>query len=253
LSRGPRPWPTPSRSSSSSRTARWADGIAEVDDGDIAPGFERHGFDPELDSVLVLDEGHLVGWAEFYRGRAEVDVRPSHTNRGIGGWLLTWTEARARALGGPDVGQTKTDGNRDAKRLFLANGYAPEWTAWIIRTELDEPPAPAVIPEGISIRPYEPSDARAVHELIDAAFSEWPSRNPEPFDVWARVIAHPWFAPELHRSRSMAASSWAPCCPTTTRAKGGVDPATRHEGDPPSPWDRAGVAADGVRVVLRAR
>lgn len=173
------------------------DGTAEVDEGDVAPGFERHGFDPALDTLLVFDGSELVAWAELYRGRAEVDVRPSHRDRGIGAALLGWTEVRARALESPSVGQAKTDADVAAKRLFVSNGYEPSWTSWIIRAELEDMLAVPATPAGISIRAYEEADARAVHELIDAAFSEWPGRDPEPFEVWARRIAHPNFAPDL--------------------------------------------------------
>ena len=41
-------------------------------------------------------------------------------------------------------------------------------------------------------------DARDVHRVIDAAFTEWPWRDPEPYEVWASMIpAHPAFRPDL--------------------------------------------------------
>ena len=68
----------------------------------------------------------------------------------------------------------------------------------MIRMEFAEPPEPPDAPPGISIRPYERSDARLVHEVIDDAFSEWPGRDPEPYEVWApQAIAHPAFEPAL--------------------------------------------------------
>ncbi len=37
-----------------------------------------------------------------------------------------------------------------------------------------------------------------MHQVIDAAFTEWEGRDPEPYEVWApQVLAHPAFAPEL--------------------------------------------------------
>ena len=34
--------------------------------------------------------------------------------------------------------------------------------------------------------------------MIDAAFTEWPGRDPEPYEVWASMIAaHPAFRPDL--------------------------------------------------------
>ena len=174
------------------------DGVVEVDRHDVAVGFERHGFEPDLDTLLLFEGGDLAAWAELYRGRAEADVRPTHRGRGIGAALLSWIETRAGALGEPDVGQTKTDANTGARELFVTSGYEPSSTAWIIRIELAGPPEPPDVPAGISIRPYERSDARLVHRVIDDAFSEWPGRNPEPYEVWApQVIAHPAFEPAL--------------------------------------------------------
>ena len=174
-----------------------ADGIAEVDEHDITVEFGRSGFDPELDTQLVFQDGELVGWADLYRGRGNGDVRPTHRSRGIGTALFEWIEQRARELGNAEVGQTKTDANLGARDLFLARGYEPSWVSWVIRIALDEPPpAPEPI-RGIEIRPYRPSDARDVHLVVDTAFSEWPGRDPEPFEVWASdALVHPKFAPE---------------------------------------------------------
>jgi mycothiol synthase len=130
------------------------DGVVEVDRADTAAGFERHGFEPATDTVLVFDDGTPVAWAELYRRRAEGDVVPRHRGRGIGAALLRWIEARARSLGDPIVGQTTTDGDAGARGLFLANGYSPAWVSWIIRIELTGPPAPPAVPSGISIRAY---------------------------------------------------------------------------------------------------
>jgi mycothiol synthase len=174
------------------------DGVVEADLDDVVVGFERAGFDPDRDLVLVLDGDQAVAWAELYRQRAEADVRPSHRGRGIGTALLGWIETRAQELGEPDVGQTKTDANTEARDLLLANGYEPTFTSWILRIPLEEPQDPPEPVEGIAIRPYRDDDARAVHEMVDAAFSEWPGREPEAFEVWApQVLAHAAFAPEL--------------------------------------------------------
>ena len=174
------------------------DGVVEVDRHDITVGFERHGLEPELDTLLVFEGKDLAAWADLYRSRAEADVRPTHRGRGIGAALLSWIESRAGALGEPRIGQSKTDADAGARELFLTSGYEPSWTAWIIRIELARPPEPPDVPAGISIRPYERSDARIVHQVIDDAFSEWPGRNPEPYEVWApQAIAHPAFEPAM--------------------------------------------------------
>jgi mycothiol synthase len=174
-----------------------ADGVAEVDEHDVTVAFGRHGFDPALDTQLVFEDGELVGWADLYRGRGNGDVRPTHRGRGIGAALLEWIERRAQELGDAEVGQSKTDANLGARNLFLARGFEPSFVSWIIRIAFEEPPpAPEPI-SGIEIRPYRPSDAGDVHRVVDDAFSEWPGRDPEPYEVWASdVLVHPKFAPE---------------------------------------------------------
>jgi mycothiol synthase len=173
-------------------------GGVEADLDDVVVGFERAGFDPATDLLVVLDGDEAVAWAELYRRRAEAGVRPSHRGRGIGTALLRWIEGRARELEEPDVGQTKTDANEGARDLFLANGYEPTFTSWILRISLEEPQDPPEPVDGVAIRAYRESDARAVHAMVDAAFSEWPGREPEPFEVWApQVFAHAAFAPDL--------------------------------------------------------
>jgi GNAT superfamily N-acetyltransferase len=174
------------------------DGVVEVDEHDITVAFGRHGFDPTLDSLLVFERDELVACAEIYRGRSEAGVRPSHRGRGIGTAVLGWIERRATELGATALVQSKTDANTAARELFLANGYEPSWIAWIIRIALDErPPAPEPI-HGIEIRPYRSTDARDAHRVVDTAFSEWPGRDPEPYEVWASDdLLHPKFAPEI--------------------------------------------------------
>jgi mycothiol synthase len=174
------------------------DGMAEVDEDDVRIAFDRHGFDPARDTLLVFDEDDLVGWAELYRKRAEAGVRPSHLGMGIGSELLRWIEARAREIGDDRVGQSKSDANGRARDLFLSEGYEPTWVSWVLRTRLDEAATAPEPPTGVSIRHYRPGDARQVHRVIDDAFSEWPGRDPEPFQVWAdTVLAHPGMSPEL--------------------------------------------------------
>ncbi|OLB77190.1 MAG: hypothetical protein AUI14_16805 [Actinobacteria bacterium 13_2_20CM_2_71_6] len=175
------------------------DGKAEVDADDIVADLARPALDLARDTVLVHDAaGDLVAWAQVFKGkRGEADVRPDHRGRGIGGWLLAWTEAQAREVGAERVGQTFTDNNRAAAELFQAHGYAPKDTAWILEIALSAEPAVPELP-GITIRTYQPGDDREVHRLIDDAFCEWPGRDPCPFEEWVPLsIGRETFAPAL--------------------------------------------------------
>jgi mycothiol synthase len=179
------------------------DGSVEMDEEDAVMGFGRVGFDPSEDTTIVFDGDLLVGWAEVYRGRAEVQVLPTRRGRGLGAALLAWTEARALALGSPELGQTVTMADTHARELFQAAGYRPKWDSWILRIDLGPTqvtPAPAS-PEGVRIRPYDPvRDERDSHRVWEEAMSTLRGRPPEPFDVWAsQTIAYPSFAPRLSR------------------------------------------------------
>ena len=180
------------------------DGAVEIDLEDLVLAFGRVGFDPSTDAALVFDGDLLIGWAEVYRGRAEVYVRPSHRGRGLGAALLAWTEARARALGLAELDQVKTEADEGARDLFLSSGYQRTGESWILRIELERPsPAPEV-PTGITIRAYDATtDERAAHRVWEEAISAVWGRLPAPFDVWAsQTIAHANFAPELSRVAS---------------------------------------------------
>src|SRR4029453_19482137 len=51
---------------------------------------------------------------------------------------------------------------------------------------------------GMRLPPLGASGGRDGPHGVDNAFSEWPGRAPEPFEVWASDdLAHPKFAPEI--------------------------------------------------------
>jgi GNAT superfamily N-acetyltransferase len=177
------------------------DGVAEIDPEDVVMDLGRVGFELSSDAVMVFEGDLLAAWAEVYRERAEVEVRPSHRGRGLGSALIAWTESRARALGSERIGQTRTDADTAARELFGSNGYAPKWESWILRIELDRPTPPPEPPDGVSIRPYDPqTDLQAVHRVAEDAFAAVRGREPEPLDVWAsQTVAHASFAPALSR------------------------------------------------------
>jgi GNAT superfamily N-acetyltransferase len=176
------------------------DGESDVHAADLASNFERHGFDPAHDAVVVLHGNGVIAWADLYAERAEVDVHSDHRGRGIGGALLAWTERRAAELGMPRVRQTITDSNEAAVKLFTANGYAAAHTSWIVGISFEQEPPPApVVPEAVTIRMFERGrDDPAAYRLIEDAFNEWPDRRPATFEEWeAYVLRHTAFAADL--------------------------------------------------------
>jgi ribosomal protein S18 acetylase RimI-like enzyme len=66
--------------------------------------------------------------------------------------------------------------------------------------ELEDAPPAVTVPPGITIRPFRADDGRAVYEVIEDAFNEWPGRQPTEFEGWSGfVLGHASFAPGLSR------------------------------------------------------
>jgi GNAT superfamily N-acetyltransferase len=174
------------------------DGVAEVHPTDVEQDFDLAAGDGNL--IVVEGPEQLAAWATLADGRAQVDVHPAWRGTGIGSALLAWTEAQARAAGMPEVRQVVTNADAGAHLLFEARGYHIHHTSWILQIALEEVAPHPLIPPGIVIRPYRPSDALATYRVIEDAFNEWPGRQPTEYERWsAHVLAHAAFAPGLSR------------------------------------------------------
>lgn len=145
---------------------------------DIRSDWSRPSMDLSHDVILVHDDERLVGYADHSAGRGWVAVHPDAHGRGLGTWLLHWTEQRARQDGQPRVGQTVAEVHTSAVELLRRNGYTQRWDSWVFTIPLtDDLPAPALA-DGLSLRPMvRPDDDAAVHGVIETAFGEWPDRE----------------------------------------------------------------------------
>ncbi|MFI1508733.1 GNAT family N-acetyltransferase [Streptomyces sp. NPDC020597] len=161
-------------------------GRATTDADAIAADLAQPGLDLACDSVLVHDrDGRPAGWAWVRGRRSTVDVHPDHRGRGLGRSLLARAEARARQRGGDRLAQTVSDSDRAAVALLMPNGYSPLVTEWLLEFAMPEEPVVPEPPEGITVRPFRPGDAHAVHRLAEDAFDEWQQRR-QPYEEWAR-------------------------------------------------------------------
>lgn len=153
---------------------------------DMLGDWARPSFDMESDTVVVADGQEVVAYADEFHQRAFVQVHPRARGLGIGAALLAWTEERARAHGDAVVGQTLSENETAARELLRAHGYEARWDTWVFQLPLEgELPTPDPV-EGVTLRSLRrPADERALYELIDTAFNEWPDRDPaDPFEDW---------------------------------------------------------------------
>ncbi|GAB2588388.1 GNAT family N-acetyltransferase [Kribbella endophytica] len=180
-----------------SAAERATTGVVETGADGIEAALTRPGFDATVDSLVVhADDGQLAGWAWINRGRrSQVDVDPAFRGRGIGAALLDWVEARAAEVGTDWVAQTVDDQDRAGLELLRSRDYELLATNWLLEmptTELD-----VRIPDGITIRPFQPGDEHAAYQVIEDAFDDWQPRRKE-YDEWARMgIERSSFVPQL--------------------------------------------------------
>ena len=147
------------------------------------------GFDPTADWVGVFDGDRIVGWAMVVeRRRAFVDVHPDVRGSGVGTWLRTWTEDRARTIGSDSVGQTIDDRRSDVTTMLTTAGYAPQGTSWILRMDHEDRPLLPEPPDGIQLRAFLPDDEDDVLAMFERSFSEWPGREPTPLGSWRSMV-----------------------------------------------------------------
>ena len=163
-------------------------------------------FDPADDIHLVFaPEGEMVGYIEVWTtakppvhpwiwGR----VDPRYEGLGIGTYLMTWGEVRAKkALDevpselrfAPRVGIFQQA--EGSKRLFEDTGYQRIRTSYNMRINMDAlPPAP-VWPEGITLKIYDPeTDLEAVYRADMEAFRDHFGYVEAPFEQGLERFKH---------------------------------------------------------------
>ena len=171
-------------------------GEAAVDLEDIVSHWQRPSFDLSSQSVGVLSGEELIAYAEVSNGRyGDATVPPEWRGRGIGTWLAAWMRAEARRQGGSVVGMPVPEGS-DGDRLLERLGYHVAWTSWVLELPRGAEISAQPLPDGYALRAFVPGEDRAVYQVVEDAFNEWPDRMPTPFGDWAaRVVRRPGFEP----------------------------------------------------------
>ena len=172
--------------------SRFDIGIDSLDLDDVRTAWESPTIDLELDTVIVLDGERVVAAAELDEERAEVEVHPDARGRGIGSALVTWTERRARERGAARIGQTVLADLDGAQQLFADRGYERLWQSWVLVFPggYERPDIAIRQSDGepqIHMRAYRAGDERAVYEVVESAFNEWPNRDARTFEEWQRM------------------------------------------------------------------
>ena len=190
-------------------------GHVALEPEDLAGDWARPSFDIAADSIGVFDGERLVGAAEVTRGgsRSEGAVLPGDRGRGIGSWLVTWIEHRAKAMGSGRVGQVAPDGSLP-QRLLLQRGYRLGHTSWVLELPEGREVAQRPLPPGYTFGTADTEEQkRAAYAVIQDAFDEWAGRVRESFEDWAATTVHrpgaqPWQLRVVDHEGAVVAASF---------------------------------------------
>lgn len=160
-------------------------GEAVTETADLLATWQRPGFDTATATIGVFDDAGLVAWAHYCGSdRAEADVHPAYTGRGIGTALAGWVRDTARAADADIVGMPVPTGSA-GERLLLGLGFRPRWHSWVLGlpegAEILAPP----LPQGWVVRAAYPSEYRQCWQVTEDAFLEWSRRARRTYADWA--------------------------------------------------------------------
>jgi mycothiol synthase len=141
--------------------------------------------DLAADSLLVeAADGGVAAYTLCTSHAQDVYVHPAHLGEGVGSALLPAVERRAGEQRFP-LRQYIAGRNRRGADLLARNGYRPTHHYWRMALDLTAPPAAAVLPEGVELRPFRTgTDDRVVHALVQAAFSEIEGNIHHDWEQW---------------------------------------------------------------------
>lgn len=189
---------------------RWSQAVIHADDITDAEAIRNEwkapNFDPSRDIRLVFaPNGQMVGYIEVWTtakppvhpwiwGR----VDPDFEGLGLGTWLLTWAEERARlALAevpaelrfAPRVGIYRPA--EKSRQLFEDMGYHYIRSSYRMQIDMDEAPPAPVWPEGIIVRTYNPeTDLEAIYRADVESFRDHFGFVEEPFEEGLARFKH---------------------------------------------------------------
>ena len=143
------------------------------------------GINLDSDSILVLDEETAVAYVELTSEFPYVVyemfgvVHPDYRQQGIGTQLVEWAENRAQQTAGKAPAGTAVfmqnsifDSNQPGRDLFETHSYKIVRDFVYLQIHMDSKPPAPVLPEGIEVRPLQPTDWDEVGPALHEAFND---------------------------------------------------------------------------------
>lgn len=140
---------------------------------------------------MAVKEGTTVVAAAFADGLAPVElvVDPDHRRQGHGGSLMT------RLLA---AGESEFWAHGDlpaAQALAAAKHLEPARTLLVLRLQMDAAPEPERVPDGVTIRTFEPGDVDAIVQVNGRAFASHPEQGAMDRADFDQRAGSDWFDP----------------------------------------------------------
>lgn len=166
----------------------------------------RHGGDPGAVHLLARDpDGVLAGFAHLDAtdpvagGAGELAVRPDRRRRGVGRELVRALLERMAVAGSPAGPRLRLWAHGEhpgAVALGESFGFDRARVLWQLRRSLLAPLGPVLLPEGVSLRPFEVgADEAEFLRVNNAAFDWHPEQGGWDLDQVKLREAEPWFDP----------------------------------------------------------
>ena len=183
-------------------------------EADLAEEMANSEIDPVQDMVGAFHDETMVGYFTVYPRTAtdechkvslEGAVHPEWRGSGIGTELATAMMQRAASVHAerhPQVPALYTlngpSANADQADLLARVGLRPERWSFVMRAVLGNAATPDALPEGLELRRYDATCARAMRDAHNAAFMDHPNFTPWSELMWReRVVESRNFRPGL--------------------------------------------------------
>lgn len=158
-------------------------------------------FTPD-DQLAACAAVHLVGDSTIQRARIVGQVRPDLRHRGLGAYLMRWSQVQARALLDEATAdrqqlQIATESlTEPADCLYRTHGFSPVFEEYVMRRDLHLPLPELPLPTDVTVTSWEPVLAEQFFQAYDASFRDRPGFPGWSAAEWLAWITDDYFRPD---------------------------------------------------------
>lgn len=165
-------------------------GVADSDEVDVLRDWDLPGFDMDRCTLVLEDDGEIVGYAVVSSEETDSTVAPERFGEGLEQRLIAWIEAAADP--GLRVHHYAPVGLTALEDAFGEQGWEPARRFWRMRIDHDGPVPTPAWPEGVTVRDFDrDADGPMAHRLVQTAFADIGSHTERSWDDWRHAMLDP--------------------------------------------------------------